>query len=118
MCWNDPFGVAVPNTLDPTNKALVNDLDLRVEDQVTMTTTSPWILALANPANAATKGDNTTDNCEQVVIDPAVNARAYKISITHKGSLQDPQGVCLVTSGTSTGLEFPPPRRRDDYGRR
>jgi len=46
----------------------------------------PWRLDGANPANAATMGDNDTDNVEVIDIDFALPG-LHVVSVTHKGSL-------------------------------
>ena len=66
MCWTDPPGPTQPAQLDPTNSVLVNDLDLRVITPGGVTTNFPWILNPSSPTNAATTGDNSRDNVEQV----------------------------------------------------
>ncbi len=91
IVWTDPASPAPPAALDDTTPMLVNDLDLRVEHVLTATTTLPWRLNVAAPANAATKADNTVDNVEQVDIDTAPTG-IYEVTVTHKGSL-DPAGT-------------------------
>ena len=54
--WTDPAGNPQPTALDPTNRVLVNDVDLRVLRSGV--TNFPWRLNPAAPANAATTGDN------------------------------------------------------------
>lgn len=76
---------------------LVNDLDLKITDLTNNTVYYPWKLDVNNPMNPATKGNNTVDNVEQVVIDTPVAGRAYKIEITHKGTLLN-NAVPAVTS--------------------
>jgi hypothetical protein len=108
MCWTDPAGPAQTEELDPTLARLVNDLDLRVIAP-NGTTNFPWVLnpdlVGKNPTNraaAATRGDNTRDNVEQVVITNAV-AGTYRVQVTHKGTLQneEPQWVSLALGGTA-----------------
>jgi subtilisin family serine protease len=91
IVWTDPAGPPSPIALDNPSPKLVNDLDLRVEHVPTTTTTLPWRLNLAAPANAATRADNVVDNVEQVDIDTAP-AGLYRVTVTHKGSL-DPAGA-------------------------
>lgn len=65
ICWTDPAGTPVAASLDPTNRMLVNDLDLRIIGPGG-TTNYPWVLSRDFPTNAATTGDNLCDNVEQV----------------------------------------------------
>ena len=56
---------------------------------------------MLNPANrtaAATTGDNTRDNVEQVLLLNPV-AGGYTVRVTHKGTLSTPQAFGLVISG-------------------
>ncbi|MFP5040434.1 S8 family serine peptidase [Parasediminibacterium sp. JCM 36343] len=86
LCWTDPAGnVETVNVLNNPTPKLVNDLDLRVTKNGT--TYYPWVLNPIIPAAAATKGDNTLDNVEQVVIDSLKKGDVYSIEISHKGSL-------------------------------
>ncbi|WP_335695400.1 S8 family serine peptidase [Spirosoma montaniterrae] len=98
ICWTDPAGTPSSPTLDDRTPKLVNDLDSRISDGTT--TVQPWVLDPANPANAATRGDNIRDNVEQVYIANPVPGRSYTISITHKGTLSNgPQNYALLVSG-------------------
>ena len=115
IAWTDPAGPPSPIAVDNTSPKLVNDLDLRVEHVPTTTTTLPWRMNLAAPANNATRADNTVDNVEQVDIDTAP-AGLYRVTVTHKGSL-DPAGAqdySLVYRGmhevTSTPVAGSAPR--------
>ena len=91
IAWTDPAGNPIAPAVDNPTPMLVNDLDLRVQHVLTATTTLPWHLNVAAPANAATHADNTVDNVEQVDIDTAPSG-VYKVTVTHKGSL-DPAGA-------------------------
>ncbi len=91
ICWTDPAGVAQSATLDPSTRALVNDLDLRIvtvpnNPRVLGTTQMPWILNPASPSTAATRGDNIRDNVEQVSFSGSSTNR-YRITVRHKGTL-------------------------------
>lgn len=98
ICWTDPPGVPPAPSLNPSTKMLKNDLDLRVIAP-NSTTYYPWILDPTSPAHAATTGDNTRDNVEQVYIASPI-AGIYRIKITHKGTLTYPsQAVSLILSG-------------------
>jgi subtilisin family serine protease len=100
IAWTDPAGAVGPTAVDNSTPKLVNDLDLRVLHVPTSTTTLPWRLNLALPANNATRGDNTVDNVEQVDIDTAP-AGLYWVTVGHKGALQPAgsQSYSLVYRG-------------------
>ncbi|MCT4638907.1 MAG: S8 family serine peptidase [Bacteroidales bacterium] len=96
ICWTDPAGEVQPKMLDPEDKTLVNDIDLRIRRETKIY--YPWILDKDNPENAAQKGDNSIDNVEQVI----VNGRAglYEVEISHKNSLKSgSQIVSVIISG-------------------
>lgn len=90
ICWSDPPGTSPAASVDPTNRMLINDLDLRVIRG--STTNLPWVLDPATRTNAATTGDNIRDNVEQVVITNAASD-TYTVRVTHKGTLVDTNGV-------------------------
>ncbi|MDH6253061.1 hypothetical protein M2347_002788 [Chryseobacterium sp. H1D6B] len=84
---------------------LINDLDLRIIDTVTNEVYTPWKLNATSPMTPATKGDNTVDNVEQVVIDAPVAGRNYRIEISNKGTLKNnaganaPQNYSIIATG-------------------
>lgn len=84
LVWTDPPGTPPAPTLDPPDPMLVNDLDLRIIEAPT--THFPWVLDPANPAAAATTGDNFRDNVEQVEVFDAATG-PYTIEVSHKGTL-------------------------------
>lgn len=92
MGWTDPAGPMPPESLDPTNSVLVNDLDLRIISPSGVTNL-PWVLDPANPSYAATTGDNVRDNAEQVVVTNPIAQAVYTVRITHKGTLVDDTGI-------------------------
>lgn len=99
ISWTDPAGTpgAIGVVDDPAIK-LINDLDVRVSQGNTVF--RPYILDPANPAAAATTGDNIRDNIEQVYIANAVPGKSYIISINHKGSLTSgSQAYSLIVTG-------------------
>lgn len=102
IAWTDPPASVLPPAIDNTTSRLINDLDLRIEHIPSGTMTSPWRLSAAAPANAATKGDNTVDNVEQIDIDNAP-AGLYRVTVTHKGTLEPAQvqDYALVFRGMS-----------------
>lgn len=106
ICWTDKSGTPVTsNELDNTTKMLVNDLDIRLTRNSDNTIFSPYILDPANPANAATTGDNTRDNVEMIYL-ATPQAGNYTLSITHKGTLSgstQPFSL-LISNGTEKTL--------------
>lgn len=97
IVWTDPsnknsnYNTYSEAYNDRTSK-LVNDLDLRVTNVQTNEVYYPWKLDVNAPRNPATKGDNTVDNVEQVLIDQPA-AGVYKIEVSNKGTLVDNDGV-------------------------
>ncbi len=101
MCWTDPAGPIQDWALDPTNRILVNDLDLRVISPDGTETNAPWILDPQNPTNAATAGDNCRDNVEQVLILTPTNGW-YTVHVEHKGTLSNGvQDVTIIVTGNT-----------------
>jgi len=106
ISWIDPAGTTSSAHNSRVSK-LVNDLDLRIIDTSTNTIYYPWKLDANNPMTPATKGDNTVDNVEQVVIDAPVANRNYRIEITNKGTLLNdaipaiatPQNYSIIVTG-------------------
>jgi hypothetical protein len=112
ISWIDPAYVLPANltwnaVYNNRNSKLVNDLDLRVIDTANNTIYTPWKLNANSPLTPATKGDNTVDNVEQVVIDAPVAGRNYRIEITNKGNLVNnagagaPQDYSIIATGFS-----------------
>ena len=113
IAWTDLPGNPLSPTVDDPTPMLINDLDVRVQHVVSATTTLPWHLNVAAPANNATKADNTVDNVEQVDIDTAP-AGIYKVTVTHKNLLvTGSQDYSLVyrgmheTQATPVGASVP-----------
>lgn len=96
IVWTDPAGTPVAPALDPTDKMLVNDLNLKItKDGVTY---YPWKLDKSNPSNAATNtGVNDVDNVEQVYI-ANPTAGTYTITVDHAGTLASNQNFSIVLS--------------------
>ncbi len=103
ICWTDPKGtVDDVNRLNNRTKKLVNDLDIRIKKGGVLYT--PWVLDVNNPGNAATKGDNITDNVERIEISDVVPGELDTIVITHKGTLaRGQQAFSLIVSGVGGG---------------
>ncbi len=98
LCWTDPAAASPAASLDPPTPMLVNDLDLRVVEDDGPGTYLPWRLDRLNPSAAATTGDNTVDNVEQVLV-ASPGAQTYRIEVSHKGSLGGGQAYSLIVSG-------------------
>ncbi|MEH6585776.1 MAG: S8 family serine peptidase [Halioglobus sp.] len=95
LVWNDPAAVPASPVLDPTASMLVNDLDLRVVGNSSVH--QPWVLNPLSPASAATRGDNSRDNVEQVEF--VAGAGNYTAQISNKPNLQGgAQNYSLVVS--------------------
>ncbi|MBT8053089.1 MAG: S8 family serine peptidase [Xanthomonadales bacterium] len=103
LVWADPPGSPPAPALDPADLMLVNDLDLRISRGGNEWL--PWVLDPANPAAAATTGDNIRDNVEQVKVNSA-DTCAYTVRVAHKGTLlnSQKQEYSLIIS-----VEAPPP---------
>ncbi len=86
LVWTDPAGTPPPVSLNPTNKMLVNDLDLKLVDDGN-NTQLPWTLNPATPNAAAVAGDNIRDNVEKIELASSLS-RNYKLRVTNKGTLQ------------------------------
>lgn len=100
IAWTDPAGSPVSAALDPTDLMLVNDLDMRIVDELG-NEVSPWILDPAIPGKAASSGDNFRDNVEKIEFNNP-QPRRYFLRVTHKGSLQSgKQDFSLVLRYTS-----------------
>lgn len=100
ICWTDLPGTPVsPASLNPPNKMLVNDLDLRITAPDN-TIHLPWVLGgRANPTAVATRNDNNTDNVEKIEIN-APTAGFYTITVTHKGTITgNTQDFSLIVTG-------------------
>lgn len=96
ISWIDPAGTPFTTSNDMQNNRtpmLINDMDLKIVDMVTNEQYFSWKLDPANPVAPATKGNNTVDNIEQVVIDAPVADRLYRIEVSNKGTLVNGNGV-------------------------
>ncbi len=96
ISWIDPAGTPFTSSNDMQNNRssmIVNDMDLKIVDMVTNQEYFPWKLDAANPVAAATKGNNTVDNIEQVLIDAPVADRLYRIEVSNKGTLVNASGT-------------------------
>ncbi len=102
ISWTDPKGTVEPSSnptaLNNPAKKLVHDLDIVIKRGAT--TYQPWVLNPASPSAAATRGNNNTDNVEQVLVSDVIPGETYTIEITHKGTLERGlQAYSLISSG-------------------
>jgi len=99
LCWTDPAGTSQSAVLNETTSRLVNDLDMVITNG--SATWQPWILDPANPANAATTGNNARDNVEKIEAG-VLPAGSYTIVVSHKGTLSGgSQNFSMIISGLS-----------------
>lgn len=108
LVWTDPKGITAAPVYNDSTLKLVNDLDMRLFTQNDSLVGMPFVLNPANPAMAATTGDNFRDNVEQIISTNLV-AGWYKIKVKHKGILQNniAQKFSLVASSSHTLLALP-----------
>ncbi len=112
IVWTDVPGTPLPASLDPTAPMLVNDLDLRIVDDVS-NSQFPWVLnpdlSVLSISQTATKGDNFRDNVEKIEFENP-EPRPYKIRVTNKRSLvglqQDFSIIIEYKSENSIGERF------------
>lgn len=92
ISWTDRKG-AVNVALNSGTTRLINDLDIRVTQNATIST--PWKLTGVTTNG---KGDNTVDPFERV--DVASPSGSYTITVTHKGTLTGgSQNFSLIVTG-------------------
>jgi hypothetical protein len=119
VAWTDPAGFGqTSGAVDQTMKRLRNDFDLRIyppgstpaqiNDPNSTVAIKPWVLDPDLPMKSATaraaaalRGDDNTNNLEQVVVDSPVADGIYTVRVTHKGNLfnSSSQWVSLGISG-------------------
>jgi len=102
VSWTDLPGVINAGVVDDPTPVLVNDLDIRVTQGAS--TFFPWKLNPASPFLAATNGDNIVDPFEKIQINNATGD--YVITISHKGTLAEPQNFALVVTGVDSKFTF------------
>ncbi|MBZ0328084.1 MAG: S8 family serine peptidase [Altibacter sp.] len=99
ISWNDPAG-AINSGTNSSTPALVNDLDLRLNNGSTFT---PWRLTGVNSNGT---GDNTVDPYERIDISGA--SGQYTLTVTHKGTLSGgAQDFSLVVTGGNIAASTP-----------
>jgi hypothetical protein len=105
LCWTDLPGVVSNPMLNNRTSKLINDLDVRVYTP-TGDSILPFKLNPNSPTNAATKGDNTVDNVEKIVINNPISG-SYRISVRHKGTIaQTRQPYSLIFSGIGPSTNY------------
>lgn len=98
LVWTDPKGTPHAASIDINTPKLVHDLDLRITRA--STTYMPWVMNPASPSASATRGDNTLDNVEQIVIADVEPGATYRITISNKNTLaRGAQAYSLIVSG-------------------
>lgn len=113
LVWTDVPGTVPQAALNPTDLALVNDLDMRILDD-SSNTFSPYVLDPTMPTQAATTGDNFRDNVEIIHIgSPNIN-EVFTLNINHKNNLTTgEQSFSLIITGANMkdcpGLADAPP---------
>ncbi|RCH54871.1 hypothetical protein DJ568_10345 [Mucilaginibacter hurinus] len=104
ISWTDPEGTpSAYGTINDRTPKLVNDIDMRIGSE-DGTLYRPWILDLANPDAAATKGDNIRDNLEQIYVPNTIAGQTYTVTVSHKGALRGGgQDYSLILTGGKYG---------------
>lgn len=90
LSWTDPPATPVAPAMNPTDRMLVNDLDVRIINKQTQEVFYPWTLDGKSPEAPAKPGDNILDNVERINI-KAPAPGIYILEISHKGELQNGQ---------------------------
>lgn len=106
IVWTDPPGTPPDPQLNPTTPMLVNDLDLRITRNSDGQIFYPWRLVPQNPSLAATHGDNSLDNVEQVYIETPTHGD-YTVTVNHKNTLQNgSQDFAMIITSSATDLKL------------
>ncbi|MCB0435184.1 MAG: S8 family serine peptidase [Mangrovimonas sp.] len=102
ICWTDPPGTVNDGSVNNPSPALVNDLDLRLQN--TSTTFFPWKLQLSNVTGGAVTGDNNVDTVENIDI-TSPSSGVYTLTVSHKGTLTSgSQQYALILTGSGLTL--------------
>jgi subtilisin-like proprotein convertase family protein len=110
VSWTDIPGAAITlkQGVNLPNKALINDIDVRIVKVSDNATSFPWKLDPANPTVAIRNTDNNVDTVEQVKID-SPGSTEYQVIVTHKGTLVGGlQNFSLVLTGASPSFSIAP----------
>ena len=99
IVWTDPAGSALSPSLDPSTRALVNDLDLRISKGTS--SFYPWSLDPYNPSAAANRNmKNYVDNVEVVLIENPAPGN-YTLTVSHEGYMSSNQDFSLIITGAT-----------------
>ncbi|MDZ7761262.1 MAG: S8 family serine peptidase [Desulfovermiculus sp.] len=99
LAWTDPPGKPPKATLNPADKMLVNDLNLRIIDPQGKEI-KPYVLDPAKPSQPAATGNNSIDNVEMVHIPNPEFGQKYIVKISHTGDLKEGyQNFSLIMTG-------------------
>jgi subtilisin family serine protease len=101
LVWSDPPGPVPSPQLNPVDRILVNDLDIRLKRIVDGHVFKPFTLDPANPSRNAVPGDNKLDNVEQIVIETPVQGY-YTLNVSWKRQPESGEQLYgLAVSGLS-----------------
>jgi hypothetical protein len=99
IVWTDPPGAVSAPALDSDDSKLVNDLDLRIRNNVTGNLFYPWTLDALHPDRPAQPGDNHADNVEQIAI-ANPGQHIYTVTIQPKNQLRtENQELAMIITG-------------------
>ena len=99
IVWTDPAGSVLSPSLDPTDRTLVNDLDLRISKGTS--NFYPWSLDPYNPSAAANRNmKNYVDNVEVVLIENPAPGN-YTLTVSHEGYMSSNQNFSLIITGAT-----------------
>ncbi len=104
ISWTDVPGELASGIANDATPALVNDLDIRVTQEIDGNTSTflPWRLT---SVNSNEQGDNLVDPYERIDIPDA--AGEYTITISHKGTLTNSsQNFSLVVTGSLSDINL------------
>jgi hypothetical protein len=105
LVWTDVKANPTEIKLDPSEKMLVNDLNISISDG--QNTYYPYKLDKNNPNNPATTGVNDIDNVEKIFIQEPDSTKNYKITISHKGNIiNNKQDYSLIISGIKPDTSY------------
>lgn len=113
LCWTDPAGSA-QTAGDSRMPNLVHNLDLRITSP-DGTVFQPYVMPFvgawtaASMSAPATRGDNNTDNVEQVLVGNTGQLGTYTMTVTVDGSLTTAsQNYSIVVTGSGDPVNPPP----------
>ncbi|MFN8485777.1 MAG: S8 family serine peptidase [Anaerolineae bacterium] len=102
LAWDDAAGTLLAAT------ELVNDLDLRLIAPDGATTWQPWVLNPASPNNAATRGNDTLNNQEQVTVpNPAAGWWTVEVRSTSLPTGPQTYGLAATHNPWSFNIVYP-----------